>query len=306
MSTYNKYQITENLIPGLPQNPFETANKKAAGVVMHATANYAAGNDTADGERNYEAGGAWQNAYAHTFTDDQKIEKIADFNYGAWHAFHYANTHFLGNELCQFTDAARFAASYDRWVWLAARQLFDLGLAPQDKVTLWSHLEISQTYQGNHEDPISYLASHGKTWDNVVADVTAYYNAMVAEKQASASKPVNVQTVPNSDYVGKTLTSKVDGLWFYNTPRWDVCDGTGNKGDSWIVTEELTVNGGRMLKCLDGKYRTADPKYVDVNPKPLEWPYTVEVDGITLKEAQEIVNYIGQQYKDAKANGIPK
>jgi hypothetical protein len=117
---------------------------------------------------------------------------------------------------------------------------------------------------------------------------------------------VSVQEVQNSDYVGKTLTSKVDGLWYYNTPRWDVSDGTGNKGDSWIIDKELTVNGGRMVLCHDGKYRTADPQHVDVNPKPLEWPYTVEVDGISLKEAQEIVIWIGNNYKNAKAQGIAK
>lgn len=117
---------------------------------------------------------------------------------------------------------------------------------------------------------------------------------------------VTVAEVPNSDYIGKTLTSKVDGLWYYNTPKWSTCDGTSNKGDSWIITKELTVNGGRMLLCHDGKYRTADSQYVDVTPKPLEWPYTVQVDGVTLKEAQEIVIYIGQNYKNAKAQGIAK
>lgn len=195
MSTYNKYSIEVNLIPGLPQVPFETANHKAGGVVMHSTANFAGGNDTADGERNYEVSN-FENAFVHTFTDDKKIDQVAPFDNGAYHAYTYANHHFLGNELCQFTDAARFAASYDRWVWLAARQLFDLKLAPVDKVTLWSHLEISQTYQGNHEDPISYLASHGKNWANVVADVTNYYNAMVTESKPAPTPPKPVAPTP--------------------------------------------------------------------------------------------------------------
>lgn len=183
MSVYDKYPIAVNLIPGLPKVSLDTPNHKAAGVVLHATANYAAGNDTADAERNYEAG-HFNSAFVHTFTDSTRILQVAPFDNGAYHAYSFANHHFLGNELCQYADAPRFDASYDRWVWLAARQLFDLGLKPQDKVTLWSHLEISQTYQGNHEDPIAYLASHGKNWSNVVTDVTSYYNQMVAEKTA--------------------------------------------------------------------------------------------------------------------------
>jgi hypothetical protein len=127
-----------------------------------------------------------------------------------------------------------------------------------------------------------------------------------ATTNQKAVEKVSVQEVLNSDYVGKTLTSKVDGLWYYNTPRWDVCDGTGNKGDAWAITKELTVNGGRMVQCSDGKYRTADPAYVDVSPKPMEWPYTIQVDNISLKEAQEIVIWIGTNYKNAKAQGVAK
>jgi hypothetical protein len=117
---------------------------------------------------------------------------------------------------------------------------------------------------------------------------------------------VTIVDVPNSEYVGKTLTSKVDGLWYYNTPKWDVCDGTSDKGDSWVITKEIMCNGGRMVQCHDGKYRTASSQYVDVNPKPSDWPYSVNIEGITLKQAQEIVIYIGENYKNANAVGIAK
>jgi hypothetical protein len=117
---------------------------------------------------------------------------------------------------------------------------------------------------------------------------------------------VTIVDVPNSEYVGKTLTSKVDGLWYYNTPKWDTCDGTSNKGDSWVITKEIMCNGGRMVQCHDGKYRTASPQYVDVNPKPSDWPYSVNIEGITLKQAQEIVIYIGENYKNANAVGVAK
>lgn len=72
--------------------------------------------------------------------------------------------------------------------------------------------------------------------------------------------PAIVNLIPNSEYVGKRLTVKSDGLWHYDTPRWDVYGGTSNAGNRFIIVEELYVNGGRMLKCHDGKYRTADAK----------------------------------------------
>lgn len=114
---------------------------------------------------------------------------------------------------------------------------------------------------------------------------------------------VKVEVVKNSDYVGKNLIVKVDHLWFYDTPRWDIKSGESQKGDKFIITEELLVNGVRMVKCHDGKYRTADPKYVDVSPKPLDWPYRVIVEGITNKQAIEIVQSLQSQYKNASVHG---
>jgi N-acetylmuramoyl-L-alanine amidase CwlA len=205
MSTYAKYPINVNLIPNLPLVPFR--NGKAEGVVLHATATF---NDTAIGERNFEAG-SYNNAFVHTFTDHTQVLEVASFAHGAYGAGPTANHRYLHNELCQSADATKFAQGYDRWVWLAARQLFDLGLAPKDKVTLWSHVEVSQAWhESNHSDPIDYLASHGKTWANVVADVTNYYNAMVAEKKAPAPAPAPTNnTTPSSGTVSlpKTATT---------------------------------------------------------------------------------------------------
>lgn len=46
-----------------------------------------------------------------------------------------------------------------------------------------SHAEVSSKWhESNHSDPIEYLASHGKTWANLVADVTAEYKKMVGEE----------------------------------------------------------------------------------------------------------------------------
>ncbi len=42
-----------------------------------------------------------------------------------------------------------------------------------------SHAKVSAKWkESNHTDPIDYLASNGKTWPNLVGDVTEIYNEM--------------------------------------------------------------------------------------------------------------------------------
>lgn len=182
MSIYNKYQINVNLIPGLPQELFR--NGKPEGVVQHATAVY---NDDDNGERSYETN-HWNDAYVHTFSDNNQILQVADFKYLAYHCCHSGNIRYLGNEVCQTHDHDLFLQSYDRWVWLAARQLFDLRLPVIDGETLLSHAQVSQKFrESTHDDPCGmdgksgYLAEHGKTWQDVVNDVTNYYKQMETE-----------------------------------------------------------------------------------------------------------------------------
>jgi len=45
-----------------------------------------------------------------------------------------------------------------------------------------SHAQVSAKWkESTHTDPIDYLASQGKTWANLVADVTTNYNKMEEE-----------------------------------------------------------------------------------------------------------------------------
>jgi len=168
------YTIEQNFITGLPKEPYD--NRHYVGVVAHATAN---NGDTADAERNYEST-TWQNAFVHFFVDDLKIEQVADTNYLCYGAGHTANhMGYAQVELCQSTDPAKFAAAYVRYVWLLAYLLFNRKLLVVDGVTLMSHAQVSAKWkETDHQDPIDYLASHGKTWANLVADVTAQYNEM--------------------------------------------------------------------------------------------------------------------------------
>jgi N-acetylmuramoyl-L-alanine amidase len=170
------YPITVNLIPGLPKEPYDGGVGKYVGVIGHATAN---NGDSADGERNYEST-TWQNAFVHAFVDDQKILQVADFNYICYGAGHTANhLGYVQVELCQTTDQAKFEKAYVQYVWLLAKLLYNRKLSVIDGVTLMSHAQVSaKWHETDHKDPIEYLASHGKTWANVVADVTEQYKEM--------------------------------------------------------------------------------------------------------------------------------
>jgi N-acetylmuramoyl-L-alanine amidase CwlA len=180
MLAIEKYQIEKNFIPGLPQIPFRKGVGQYEGVCLHATAVYG---DTPDGERSYETR-HWQDAFVHSFTDENKILQVADWNYISYGCCHTGNQFLLNFELCQDHDHNLFLAGYDKWVWQAAYALYQRKLGVIDKVTLWSHAEVSDTFkESDHQDPIAYLAEHGKTWHDVVNDVTAYYNQFEEEER---------------------------------------------------------------------------------------------------------------------------
>ncbi|MDR3540521.1 MAG: N-acetylmuramoyl-L-alanine amidase [Desulfosporosinus sp.] len=170
------YTIVQNFIPGLPKEAYDGGVGNYVGVVAHATAN---NGDSADGECNYEST-TWQNAFVHYFVDDQKIEQVADTDYLCYGAGHTANhLGYAQVELCQSTDPGKFAAAYAQYVWLLAKLLYNRKLSVVDGVSLMSHAQVSAKWkETDHQDPIDYLASHGKTWANLVADVTAQYNEM--------------------------------------------------------------------------------------------------------------------------------
>jgi N-acetylmuramoyl-L-alanine amidase len=170
------YPITVNLIPGLPKEPYDGGVGKYVGVIAHSTAN---NGDSAVGERNYETT-TWQNAFVHAFVDDTKILQVADTDYLCYGAGHTANhLGYVQVELCQTTDQAKFEKAYVQYVWLLAKLLYNRKLSVIDGVTLMSHAQVSaKWHETTHTDPIEYLASHDKTWANVVADVTEQYKEM--------------------------------------------------------------------------------------------------------------------------------
>ncbi len=62
------------------------------------------------------------------------------------------------------------------YTWLLAKLLYNRKLSIVDGVTLMSHAQVSaKWHETNHTDPIDYLASHRRTWVDLVADVTTQY-----------------------------------------------------------------------------------------------------------------------------------
>lgn len=183
------YPITVSLIPGLPTKAYRHGVGAYEGVVAHATANYG---DSDEGERNYEAA-HWNDAFVHFFVDHDSITQVANTDYLAWGAGPNANPRFVHVELCQSHDHGQFQEAYKRYVWLLAKILKDKNLGVTRKGTLWTHSDVTKELGGTtHQDPDAYLAEHGVSIDQLVADVTAEYNGpvTVAPKQAQAPAPV--------------------------------------------------------------------------------------------------------------------
>jgi N-acetylmuramoyl-L-alanine amidase CwlA len=180
------YDITVNLIPGLPNVPYRYGAYE--GVVAHCTdsANRSGG-DTPTGERDYEAR-TFSSAFVHYFVGIEKgavkIVQCAPTSSGAYGAGAKANSRFVHVELCMYDDPAMFTAAYDAYVWLLAKILYDRGLgvtpaASDGSGTLWAHDDVRRILGGTtHTDPIDYLEEHGISWDQHVANVQEAYTRM--------------------------------------------------------------------------------------------------------------------------------
>lgn len=245
------YLIVQNLIPGLPKVAYDSGHY--VGVVAHATAN---NGDSADGERNYESS-SWQLAFVHFFVDDTKIEQVADFNYVCYGAGHTANhLGYVQVELCQTTDPAKFAAAYDRYVWLLAKLLYDRKLGVVDGVTLMSHAQVSaKWHETTHTDPIDYLASHGKTWANLVDDVTTQYNVM---KEANDVLKIAVLLFTSEDYyAGADVAAKNGNCAIFVRPADHTVPADAKSAKQLIVVGGPTTgHPNEVLLSGNDKYQT--------------------------------------------------
>jgi N-acetylmuramoyl-L-alanine amidase CwlA len=249
---FMSYPITVNLIKGLPQKPYRNGVGAYEGVVAHSTATPEA---TAAAEYKFEST-HFSEAFVHYFVDWTSILQVADIKYLSYNSGPKGNARFVGVELCETKDPAKFKESYSRYTWLLAKILFDKKLGVKRKTTIWTHHDVSSMLGGSdHTDPDNYLASHGVSIDKLVADVTAQYNAMakpVAPKPAPApdKKPAPAPAKPAPAPVKKPAAPAPK-------PKFTIPSGTlksGAKGTA--VTQLQTALNAANFSCgtPDGSY----------------------------------------------------
>ena len=160
------YEIKENLLPNNYNHPdYDTSELIPLGLTIHETATPGA---TDENEATYFHTHN-VSASAHYFVDYDSITRIIPENEKAWHAGPQANYRFLSIEMCNFSDPAKFQATWDRTIWLAADICVRYGFDPNNIEQLNTHNWISEALGGtDHTDPDAYFAAHGKTWTDFV------------------------------------------------------------------------------------------------------------------------------------------
>lgn len=201
------YDIRVQLISDLPKAAYRKGVGNYEGVVAHATAVM---NDSDENQLKYFVAN-WKNrsAFAHFFNDHDSITQVADIKYKAWAAGTTANQRYVHCELCQSTDRKKFEEAYRRWTWLMAKILYDRELGVVDGVTLVSHKFCSDTWKDTtHQDPMEYLAYHGKKWSDVVYDVTLWYKKMEGLKVDKLDAQKIIRYLQDAYSVAKTVQEK--------------------------------------------------------------------------------------------------
>jgi hypothetical protein len=170
------------------------------GLILHDTETL---NATAQNEQAY-FDSAERDASAHFFVDWTQIIQTIPENEVAWHAFNYANHHFLSIELCTINDPNQFQEAYKRYIWLAAYLCNKYHWNPDEDVH--SHKWVSEHYEGDHVDPIPWLAKWGISWDKVIADIKEELSKMqIPTKDVDLWRYVgvealNVRSGPDTSY----------------------------------------------------------------------------------------------------------
>jgi peptidoglycan hydrolase-like protein with peptidoglycan-binding domain len=201
------YKVKKEWIKGLHQEPYIDGVGKYQGVVFHYTDNPG---DTARIEADYVKTN-WENAFVHEFIDANEIIQVADPDYKAWGAGKYANDKFIHLELCDARTKDEFDISYKKIVRRCAEYLYmdQLGVSPakaDGTGTLWAHIDVARYLGGtDHTDPIAYLAKWGKTWSDVIKDVTKEY---ISISFAGSPEEIVPEEVVQEEVLQEGITSE--------------------------------------------------------------------------------------------------
>lgn len=199
-----------------------------------------------------------RNASAHYVLDYDSISRLIDEHEVAWHAGPSANRRFIGIELCEFREAAKFTEVWKRAVWLTADICKRYGFGV-DKV--FSHREISEMYhETDHTDPDGYFAANGKTWAQFKADVATELQATQVPK---ATQPQQVQldpialTVVIDQLKAMTKTASPDLM-----VAWNYAANAGRGACGKPITQDLgtptAAAAGKVADWLNRAWHTTD------------------------------------------------
>jgi hypothetical protein len=172
------YPITQDFIPGLPQQGYAGGIGNYSGVCCHSTDDMGA-TDTQE-DQYFHNNWNLVKAFPNFIVGWTRIIESADRRFQSW-ACANGNSYFVNIELCETTDPVLFKQSYDMYVWLIAKLLLDRNLGVFDGKTCVSHDWVSKNLGGtNHNDPEPYLLTHGINWAQHIANVTAEYTRQAA------------------------------------------------------------------------------------------------------------------------------
>jgi len=222
------YKINEQLLQNRPLlihtrnegKPRSDDTLNPQGWVIHSTA---CSNVPAINIRNSFENHPQNQANSHYAVDYQTIIKMIPENEICWACGYTGNHKFLQVELCEFDDSNKFQEAWNRVVWLIAQSCVQYGWNTNDNVN--SHRGISLMYpsESNHTDPIGYLQSHGKTWDELLQAIDVKIIELKSPISTIQSTINNNQGDDNVLDIAVLLFSKED-YW----SGYDVCVKNGN------------------------------------------------------------------------------
>jgi len=208
------YQISEQLLQNRPVlihtrnegKPRSEDTLNPQGWVIHSTA---CPNVPAINIKNSFENHPQNQANSHYTVDYQTIIRMIPENEICWACGYTGNHKFIQVELCEFSDSNKFQEAWNRLVWLVAQSCVQHEWNTNDNVN--SHRGISLMYpkESNHLDPIAYLQSHGKTWDELLQAIDT---KIIELKNQSIS---NIQSINNNQ--GDEF--KIEHAVFYFTER---------------------------------------------------------------------------------------
>jgi len=244
---------------------------KPQGFVVHSTATP---NATAQNEYKYFNSGN-RSASVHYFVDWTQIIKCIPENEVAWHAGRTANSKFLSLEMCEpLNSVSKFQEVWNRTVWLVASACVRYGWNTEDNV--WSHRGISNLYhETNHTDPISFLASYGKTWNQLLQAIDNEITNLKKSQSYTPSRSTNnnqgcedmldiaILLYGKEDYWAGTDVSDKNGncAIFIRPADKSVPKDAMNSKKLYVIGGETVKHPNEILLSGSNKYGTAQAVY---------------------------------------------